>query len=103
MSMRGAADGEPVGGGRLPGEGQRPVRPPREHRLAPPWWVRGGVALAVVGVVGLSILVAGGLALPATSVVLALLVPVGIGIALRGFALQRISEDREREGCRPAP
>ena len=80
-------------GPRLPGEGQRPVRPPREHRLAPAWWIRGGVALVVVAVVGLSIMAATSMALPATFAVLVVLVPVGIGVAWRGFVLDQRARD----------
>ncbi|SDH49571.1 SdpI family protein [Agrococcus jejuensis] len=82
---------------RLPGEGQRPVMPPREHRVPPRWWIVGGLALIVVGVVGLAIMMATSMALPATFVVLMVLVPVGIGVVLRGIALER------RAGGPPSP
>ncbi|WP_144720274.1 hypothetical protein [Agrococcus jejuensis] len=88
---------------RLPGESQRAVRPSREHRLPPRWWIAGGVALVVVGVVGLSIMMATSMALPATFVVLVVLVPVGIGVALRGFALERRADARPSTETPPDP
>lgn len=93
-----AAGGGAASRSRLPGEGQRPVQPPRERHRSPRGWVLGGSALVVVAVVALSIMVATGFALPATTVVLLVAIPVGLGVALRGLALER----RARDAASPA-
>lgn len=96
----GPTDGDAVDRPRLPGESQRPVMPPRERRVSPQRIAVGGVALVVLGAVGLSILTATGMALPATSAVLIVLIPVGIGVAMRGLALQRRASQRPRGDAR---
>lgn len=88
---------------RLPGEGQRPVMPPREHRVPPRWLAGGGGALVVIGVAGLSIMTAASVVLPATFVVLAALIPIGAGIALRGVVLARRVDDRSRDARSSSP
>ncbi|MFC7431881.1 MULTISPECIES: hypothetical protein [unclassified Agrococcus] len=88
-----AAGGDAVGRGRLPGEGQRPVRAPRERQVAPRWWILGGGALVAVAVLVLSTMAATGVALPATTAVLLVAIPVGIGVAMRGLALRRRARD----------
>lgn len=88
------AVGGDAGRPRLPGERQREVMPPREHRVPPRWWIVGGVALVAVGVVGLSIMLATSMALPMTFVALVAIVPIGIGVALRGIALERRAAGR---------